>query len=500
MLRLATTLDRSGDQLAAWELCQQVAGVARSASSAALLADAATALRVVDDLRLRPQVHALCLEALAGLSGAEQARRARVRATLRSTANPWARQSAPEHRDADPEARFRELQAAYATSLSPDLVHERLALGDEAVALGHRCGQLEYTVWGLARRLDVMAQLGDRIGTDAELEEFDEIVRRIGEPSWTAHLLRVRAGVAAWDGRLDEARELADRSLLASPQDPRTRWLHLVLVEHFARWDGRGLDEAEAAVRQAVADAPYFARGWLALTLVALGRTEEARAIWVGLGPHVGAVPTGAPESLITRVGHAELCVALHDVASAPATYDALLPWAHLYGCGGADTPSTGPADLVLGRLAILRGELESAAVHLATALSRSQAGAALPFIADGHLALAELAAAEGRRSELEVEARTARDLAASMGLVFVERAATELLGRHRRSRGLLTAREEEVVALVAADLTNQQIAERLVVSERTVENHVSHALAKAGMATRAGLAAWYVGLSRGNH
>ena len=48
-----------------------------------------------------------------------------------------------------------------------------------------------------------------------------------------------------------------------------------------------------------------------------------------------------------------------------------------------------------------------------------------------------------------------------------------------------LTAREREVAEMVADALTNRQIAERLVLSERTVESHVRSILAKTGCANR---------------
>ena len=54
-----------------------------------------------------------------------------------------------------------------------------------------------------------------------------------------------------------------------------------------------------------------------------------------------------------------------------------------------------------------------------------------------------------------------------------------------------LTRREKEVAALIARGLTNRRIAEELVVSERTVDNHVAHILTKLGFATRAQIAAW---------
>ena len=48
-----------------------------------------------------------------------------------------------------------------------------------------------------------------------------------------------------------------------------------------------------------------------------------------------------------------------------------------------------------------------------------------------------------------------------------------------------LTARQLEVLALIAEGLTNAEIADRLVVSQRTAEHHVAAVLAKLGAATR---------------
>jgi DNA-binding NarL/FixJ family response regulator len=55
----------------------------------------------------------------------------------------------------------------------------------------------------------------------------------------------------------------------------------------------------------------------------------------------------------------------------------------------------------------------------------------------------------------------------------------------------LLSPREYEVVALIADGHSNRRIAERLVISERTAEKHVSTILAKLGFDSRAQIAAW---------
>jgi DNA-binding CsgD family transcriptional regulator len=44
-----------------------------------------------------------------------------------------------------------------------------------------------------------------------------------------------------------------------------------------------------------------------------------------------------------------------------------------------------------------------------------------------------------------------------------------------------LTDREEEIVMLIGAGLSNRAVAERLTLSVRTVESHIYHAMLKTG-------------------
>jgi DNA-binding NarL/FixJ family response regulator len=53
---------------------------------------------------------------------------------------------------------------------------------------------------------------------------------------------------------------------------------------------------------------------------------------------------------------------------------------------------------------------------------------------------------------------------------------------------GALTQREREVLRLLALGHTNHEIAERLIVSVRTVESHRAHVMTKLRVTTRAGL------------
>ncbi|QRP49528.1 LuxR C-terminal-related transcriptional regulator [Amycolatopsis sp. FDAARGOS 1241] len=56
-----------------------------------------------------------------------------------------------------------------------------------------------------------------------------------------------------------------------------------------------------------------------------------------------------------------------------------------------------------------------------------------------------------------------------------------------------LTTRELEVAELVAEGLTNKEIAQRLVISRRTVESHVDHILGKLGFSSRSRIPGWLV-------
>ncbi|MCW2632646.1 MAG: hypothetical protein JWR88_1608 [Pseudonocardia sp.] len=96
------------------------------------------------------------------------------------------------------------------------------------------------------------------------------------------------------------------------------------------------------------------------------------------------------------------------------------------------------------------------------------------------------------------VEARTALQRFQALAAGRDADAATSLLRRlgvrgHTapRGTGMLTRREQEVLALVGEGMTNRDIAERLFVSPRTAEHHVSNILAKLGLSSRAEVTAY---------
>ena len=95
---------------------------------------------------------------------------------------------------------------------------------------------------------------------------------------------------------------------------------------------------------------------------------------------------------------------------------------------------------------------------------------------------LRELGDDEAAERELDAARRVFKDLGAD--------ADARALSATALPNGL-TEREGEVLVLVAAGNTNRQIADELVLSQRTVDRHVSNIFTKLGVTTRTA-AAWF--------
>ena len=102
----------------------------------------------------------------------------------------------------------------------------------------------------------------------------------------------------------------------------------------------------------------------------------------------------------------------------------------------------------------------------------------------------AALGDSEGAGREIEA----ARDVFGKLGAEPDRKAAEALLRSLRQGvEGLLTPRQTEILQLVAEGLTNREIAQRLGLSERTVDRHVSDTLTRIDVPTRAAATAFAI-------
>lgn len=106
-------------------------------------------------------------------------------------------------------------------------------------------------------------------------------------------------------------------------------------------------------------------------------------------------------------------------------------------------------------------------------------------------LRYAEALLAADRRAEAAAEARAAREVFARLGAKVLLERVDELIRRGRLTEApaagasLLTAREQDVLRLLARGRSNRQIGEELFITGKTASVHVSNILAKLGAASR---------------
>jgi DNA-binding CsgD family transcriptional regulator len=138
------------------------------------------------------------------------------------------------------------------------------------------------------------------------------------------------------------------------------------------------------------------------------------------------------------------------------------------------------------GAVALARGDAAAALVDLRDA-GRRWRTLAMPYEAARSRELVGVACrALGDEDAAALELGAARDAYAALGAV-PDRDRLEAPGRPHG----LTDREREVLRHVAAGETNRAIAAELVLSERTVDRHVSNIFAKLGVSSRTAAAAY---------
>ena len=144
-----------------------------------------------------------------------------------------------------------------------------------------------------------------------------------------------------------------------------------------------------------------------------------------------------------------------------------------------------------LSMLARIRGDLDHAVELSTRALDHfTEVGDLHGQAATGHN-LAGLWASQGATDEAARIYERAAQWFTMIGDVTAAATARHNAAQLQRSVTELSARELQVTVLVAAGLSNREIADRLFVSQRTVESHTSHIFTKLGLISRTQLAMW---------
>jgi predicted ATPase/DNA-binding CsgD family transcriptional regulator/tetratricopeptide (TPR) repeat protein len=321
---------------------------------------------------------------------------------------------------------------------------------------------------------EVMLHAGELDKAEESGRQALAVARAAGDRWNEAYALGTLATVAGWRGNLREAQELAEAALTAM-RSIEQHWgsaRALVGLGDLARLRG---DHATA--RQRYQDALAYLRELssrpdTARCLAGLGRIEIEQG-------NLAAARANLSESLRlsyasgSRIGMARGLEALarlairegrpDDGVRLAAAVAALREEAQLPPVPGARMQRYLDAAQGLGQHAVARLWAE---------------GSALPPTAAVQLALGEQA------GPVEEEASQPAKQASQSGPAAAgPRVAPESLG--------LTAREREVVALIAAGKSNRAIGTELYISPATAARHVANILAKLGFSSRSQVAVW---------
>ncbi|WP_371583648.1 LuxR C-terminal-related transcriptional regulator [Streptomyces sp. NBC_01314] len=338
-------------------------------------------------------------------------------------------------------------------------------------------------------------------------------------------------------GFLGEGRRWLDRALAAAPEPTPARaralWvaaLVAVLQRDHARAN-RWLDEAaelgERLDYRVVCAYVQSLRGALALyggrLEEAVSLLEVAAAVHMGTGEEIGAVyALILMATAQTHLGDPRATETCRQAVALAEAHDELLVRAHAQSVLGYDTWRRGDREEAL---ALMRTALENAQgfndyVRVALMLEKF----AWITADDGrHKRAGQLLGAARvlwRVTDTDVSgfgphmvdrhAQCEADIVRALGPAAYEKLLAEG-GRRRPDEAIayalrteseptvttpapnpLTPREQEVAALVAKGMSNQQIASALGRSPRTVHGHVENILAKLGFGSRARIASWW--------
>lgn len=353
----------------------------------------------------------------------------------------------------DPEALAAALNAHCWALARPSELGERRAAAREITAAARDAGDIDLELGGLLWEFRSELEAGDLRAAKRAAEAFDAITTRCPLPyhRWYAHLFR--GAMAVVEGRLDDA-ETAFREI-----DPAAT------AQEVQATVNAGALMGEIAIARGPATAVVGLREGVAMLKETVGLD------WL-LSAHLAALEHG-PEA-----GRAELERTMTIASSIPLGEDEIAVHASF----AAAAVLSGCAD----HARTIYRQLEPLAEHwVVIANGAGCRGPVSTFLA----ILARVAGMAAEAEQHEAAARAALAAAGARGLYFwLELRPLVPQSRPERAGGL-TAREAEVLALVARGHSNQEIADALVLSVRTVQRHVENVYGRLGIHNRAGAA-----------
>ncbi|UOQ88022.1 AAA family ATPase [Agromyces endophyticus] len=380
----------------------------------------------------------------------------------------------------DEQALAAALRARVSQTLRPEGVHDRLVEVDELAPLVEGMNNDWSGICAIASSWGGYV-IGDGTRIDLAESALAATAERWGA-YWNYWAECARFGRAFADGRLADANASLHRLGVIEQGFLSDATPGVGAVQGFMlrRETGR-LGIAAATLTGEEQPTRSWAPGLLAL-YTELDMLEPSRRVLRWMLEHDEPAAHVSSDWPIRLIAMCEAALALHDRDAAAKLRPLLHEYSGFNLLSGFYVAQFGPADRYLGELDALCATGDPAALFGRAIALAEQLQAPL------HIAYAEASAAAhfrrtGDTGSAEASAARARTIAEPLGLgrvlkLLPEASATTNLGG-------LTARETEVLRLVADGLSNREIAAELVISEHTAANHVRSILSKVGAPNR---------------
>jgi DNA-binding CsgD family transcriptional regulator len=310
---------------------------------------------------------------------------------------------------------------------------------------------------------------------------------------WLATVLWQNEMCSLFRGDWQAAKEFNDRGLSVSPSDTRHLSTRLLMEHELGNFtEGNGCLERLVESLRLVTPGPRSDYGTAALMIAAVARitgAEDRLDVAESAAATVLSASNASPlVSRLARLGLALMAVMRKDSNAAKEQY------ANLESVAGPNMLIT--EDRVLGLLAQTMGDLDQAMAHFENALAFCREAGYRPELAwsccDYASALLERNKAGDHVRAVELLDESLL-ISSELGMQPLVKRASACIERAdsvpARSPGFpagLTKREVDVIRLIAAGRTDQEIAYELGIAIRTVTTHVGNILNKTGAANRA--------------